>query len=613
MLKSWSIKNFKPIVDSGELQLAPVTVLAGRNSSGKSSLLQSILMIAQTLSNRVLDRPLITNGLFIQLGTFENVLNENSHSNKIDISFSLDFYDHAPKFRWSKSPIASTEINVVFIGNSNTSISASITPNVFIDRIQLNIILNAYQFAFNFEEPDKPHKENIKINFQAKLLSSAKKQEFLKNVREDFYDLLSDANNYLGDFYYSQSNRTEGPYLIEFAHFLPEHFIEKYNVMEQQKLTIEQSVAEILQIDNSGLNISDTFSLLITPISDALYEELTDCCQELSISEVFNGDTMGDLARWYQSLQWTSESEKIAFGQQLQDIVVPYLLSEDYEGNNDLTEDTEGLKKIAPDLFFEKAIEQITHFFTSSARYLGPLRADPGTIQQQFAPTGELDYVGIKGEYAAIVYHTNKNALIDWYNLHTQQIENGTLQSALDIWAHYLNIAERIGTEEAGAIGITWRIVPKKGLKPRSLPEVGVGISQILPILVMGLLSPINTLLIIEQPELHLHPYVQARLGDFFMGLAKCKKQCLIETHSENLVGQLRLHIVQAGGLEQSDCMVYFVDQDEKGAAKFEKVEISPNGNILNWPDGFFDETMLQEDRITAASLRKRAQKTQRG
>ncbi len=129
----------------------------------------------------------------------------------------------------------------------------------------------------------------------------------------------------------------------------------------------------------------------------------------------------------------------------------------------------------------------------------------------------------------------------------------------------------------------------------------------------MGLLAPENTLLIIEEPEVTLHPGVQARLGDFFVGLSKCKKQCLIETHSENLVSQLRYHIVQAGGMEKSDCMVYFVDQDEKGAAKFEQVEISPNGNILNWPDGFFDETMHQEDRITAASLRKRAHKVKNG
>ncbi|HEV2662560.1 MAG TPA: hypothetical protein VGU68_18290, partial [Ktedonobacteraceae bacterium] len=73
MLKSWSIENFKPIVNSGELKLAPVTALAGLNSSGKTSLLQSILMIAQTLSNQVVDRPLILNGPTVRLGTFEDV------------------------------------------------------------------------------------------------------------------------------------------------------------------------------------------------------------------------------------------------------------------------------------------------------------------------------------------------------------------------------------------------------------------------------------------------------------------------------------------------------------------------------------------------------------
>jgi len=159
----------------------------------------------------------------------------------------------------------------------------------------------------------------------------------------------------------------------------------------------------------------------------------------------------------------------------------------------------------------------------------------------------------------------------------------------------------------AGVSGVTWSITLREGQKPRTLPQVGVGVSQILPILVMGLLSPKGSLLIIEQPELHLHARVQALLGDFFVGLSKCNKQCLIETHSENLVSQLRLHIVQSGGLEDSGCMIYFVDQDDRGAAKFEEVKISERGNILNWPDSFFDETMHQENRITAASVRRRA------
>jgi predicted ATPase len=263
--------------------------------------------------------------------------------------------------------------------------------------------------------------------------------------------------------------------------------------------------------------------------------------------------------------------------------------------------------------FLERGVEQITRFFTSKIRYLGPLRTEPSTIQRSFAPTSELDEVGAKGEYSAVVYQANQNASIKWYNPQTKQVERATLQEALDSWVQYLGIASQVRTDMAGAIGVTWKVVLKEGQKPRTLPEVGVGVSQVLPILVMGLLSPQDTLLILEQPELHLHASVQARLGDFFVGLAKCKKQCLIETHSENLVSQLRYHIVQSGGQDKGDCIIYFVDQDEKGAAKFEPVEISPQGNILNWPDGFFDETMLQEDRITAASIKKRANKVKNG
>ena len=262
---------------------------------------------------------------------------------------------------------------------------------------------------------------------------------------------------------------------------------------------------------------------------------------------------------------------------------------------------------------FSKVIGDTTNFFTSKIRYLGPLRADPSLTQRSFAPTSQLDDVGFKGEYAAVVYQYNQLATIDWYNPYREQVEQGTLQEALNTWVRYVDVANQVRTEEAGNIGVAWKILVKENQRAHMLSEVGVGISQILPILVMGLLASSSTFLIVEQPELHLHPSVQARLGDFFIGLAKCGKQCLIETHSENLVSQLRYHIVESGGQEQSDCVIYFAEQDERGATKFDPVEISPLGNILNWPDGFFDETMLQEDRITAASMKKRTKKAQNG
>ncbi len=283
----------------------------------------------------------------------------------------------------------------------------------------------------------------------------------------------------------------------------------------------------------------------------------------------------------------------------------------DAEGIGDILREKAAYYSQGSDI--DEAVEQIERFFASKIRYLSSLRADPGTTAQQFAATGEFDEVGIKGEHAAVVFHLNQDACIEWYNPCSNQVEQATLKDALNSWVQYLDIATRIETEVAGLSGITWKVVLKEGQKARTLPEVGGGVNHILPVLVMGLLAPGGTFLIVEEPEVTLHPTVQARLGDFFMGLAKCKKQCLIETHSENLVSQLRYHIVQAGGMDKSDCLIYFVDQDEKGAARFEPVQISPQGNILNWPDGFFDETMQQEDRITAASIRKRAKLAKNG
>ncbi len=155
MLKSWSIENFKPIVNSGELKLAPVTVLAGRNSSGKSSLLQSILMIKQTLSSKLVDRPLLPNELDVQLGTFENILNVNSSSRTLTVGFELEFeteqtltstdFDRLPTStdlnRLLKNRADITSIRLVAVFNSasgnGASSSAIEAAKVVVDKVSL--------------------------------------------------------------------------------------------------------------------------------------------------------------------------------------------------------------------------------------------------------------------------------------------------------------------------------------------------------------------------------------------------------------------------------------------------------------------------------------------
>jgi len=619
MLKSWSIENFKPIVNSGELKLAPVTVLAGRNSSGKSSLLQSILMIAQTLSNRVVDRPLLPNGPIVQLGTFEDILNKSSLVKTLTVSFKLDIYQNLnlPDSEPSELFINSVYIKATFNSGKRNDISHSAieASKVLLKSIVLNIQGEDLISYWYDEENDEEWGQKIQFDFSCRKLTEEESIHFLENVISDYLrlvPLVQEQTYYVGNF--EPNINSIGSCLVGLSHFLPTHLVEKLDFEMDYKQKLEEIIDRLFLFGHLG-RLS---ALQILDINAALPEDLKDeiliVCKSLNIRSKFTGQTYNELAAWYRSFKKLSLKKRNAFKEQLKIIIVRHLIQDSLKTNVDqkTKEVLKPIRRRSEVMLLDGAITEVTRFFASKIRYLGPLRADP-QASQKFAPSSELDDVGAKGEYAAAVYDANQNAIINWYNPHNKQAEAGTLKEALDSWVRYLGIANQVKIEAAGQSGFSWWVVSEEDDVAFPLSAVGVGVSQILPILVMGLLSPSGTLLMVEQPELHLHPSVQARLGDFFIGLSKCKKQCLIETHSENLVSQLRYHIVEAGGTENSNCMIYFVDQDEKGAASFEQVEISPNGNILNWPDGFFDETMRQEDRITSASLRKRARKVKNG
>ncbi len=624
MLKSWSIENFKPIVNSGELKFAPVTVLAGLNSSGKTSLLQSILMIAQTLSNRLLDRPLLPNGPIVQLGTFEDILHRITGPLTLIVSFELNFESELQDDPLSEDEFdyysiiehigsRARRVNIFMEFNHDATNDVNRSPGDTSASLLKSVSLKIDpEITWTVSSRSSPI-EHGEFEFFAKRMSKEDLNVYLKNVSPSYLRLIpyvGEHPNYLGEL--KRHNRQILVHsLTMLAHFLPMRFIQKFNLRDFYKNQLEDALSRPIYWE-----IDEMFSLRfpkasqMTP-SDILSEisDITAMINRLSTEKAITYDLfveqVNDLGRrLYILAQVKDKNTTKSLERKLEETIKRKIREIDLE-KDDFFEGLETLTDEIDLLTLDQTVNQITRFFTSKIRYLGPLRADPQS-SQKFAPSSELDDVGAKGEYAAAVYEANQTAIIDWYNPISKQIEQSTLREALNRWASYLGVADQIMIKSAGYSGFSWQVVHRKGQDPLPLAAVGVGVSQVLPILVMGLLAPKHTLLIIEQPELHLHARVQARLGDFFLGLSKCNKQCLIETHSENLVNQLRYHIVVSGGQEKSDCMIYFVDQDEKGATQFEPVEISPEGNILNWPSGFFDETMHQEDQITAASIRRR-------
>ena len=125
-----------------------------------------------------------------------------------------------------------------------------------------------------------------------------------------------------------------------------------------------------------------------------------------------------------------------------------------------------------------------------------------------------------------------------------------------------------------------------------SLADVGFGISQFLPIIVADLQLSSNSTLLVAQPEIHLHPSVQATLGDYLVRrVNETNKRYILETHSEYLLNRLRLGIVK-GEIEPSDIAVYYFANSGIGSTTY-PVEFSKDGQIVGAPREFFDTYMM--------------------
>lgn len=135
------------------------------------------------------------------------------------------------------------------------------------------------------------------------------------------------------------------------------------------------------------------------------------------------------------------------------------------------------------------------------------------------------------------------------------------------------------------ALGIS---TEQKGGKAVFKPtNVGFGYSYALPILIAGLTARKGTILIVENPEAHLHPSAQSMITKFLGLVANCGVQVFIETHSEHILNALRVMVVQKDMEAQDINVMYF---DSKLEDYFEPIVIEENGKLDHWPENFFDQ-----------------------
>ncbi len=143
------------------------------------------------------------------------------------------------------------------------------------------------------------------------------------------------------------------------------------------------------------------------------------------------------------------------------------------------------------------------------------------------------------------------------------------------------------------------------------LPDVGFGVSQVLPVLVQCFYAPANSIIIMEQPEIHLHPGAQSALADVMMDVINSKEdgkdrniQLIIETHSEHFLKRIQRRIAEEK-VSQEKISAYFAKVDQL-PAKLEPLEIDLFGNIHNWPINFFGDEMGDVTAHAKAAMDKR-------
>ncbi|MCY3824767.1 MAG: DUF3696 domain-containing protein [Nitrospinae bacterium] len=224
--------------------------------------------------------------------------------------------------------------------------------------------------------------------------------------------------------------------------------------------------------------------------------------------------------------------------------------------------------------------------------YLGPLRDYP---QREYTwPGGRPADVGARGELTinAILAASEKGKTFQ--EVVARQLKKMGL-------IHSFSVAEVAKGSNIYQAKIS---VDKKSPKVL-LTDVGFGVSQVLPVIVLLNHVPEGSTVILEQPEIHLHPEVQSGLADAIVEIAETRDlQVIVESHSEHLLRRLQRRVADET-IPADLVKLYFVSQ-ESGEARLTDIGLNEYGEIENWPDHFFGDEMEEIAATRKAAIKRK-------
>jgi predicted ATPase len=239
-------------------------------------------------------------------------------------------------------------------------------------------------------------------------------------------------------------------------------------------------------------------------------------------------------------------------------------------------------------------------------QYVGPLRARPG---RSYKWAGEQpENVGTSGELAVHALLAARAAKLE------VAIGEGTgrrykhFHEVIAGWLTAMGMLDAFAVRRIaqGRKDYEVRVRRAREAPEVDITDVGFGVSQVLPVLVQSFYATANSTVIFEQPEIHLHPSIQADLADVLIEASRGRDvQFIVETHSEHLLRRLQRRIAEGEKLSNTDVAIYFC-RAEAGNSIVEELKVDEFGNVTNWPEDFFGDTLGDLKAMTVAGIQRR-------
>ena len=604
-LRKIFLRNFKSVEDS-EVTISPLTVVVGANSSGKSTLLQSILSISQAISKDLNGLAYPLNGEKIRLGTFAETKSffarDSNESIQIGFEIETTYVSHRSWDRGRQRITRSGGVRSKYRAKFKFDLRRSSSEDSGTAQVGRISIESNREDETGSRVPH--HAMKVDLNFDPNL---------------ENYDQLGDNFNHCsGNVYTSTKNKTYSVGAARFSGLIPTTVFEEG---DNAMFTAEQIFKAVTEVFADELK-KEKKRIEGSPLSDQELSEVEKSAVYVvgPIYEVLVGNYFPELDE-NEEVVWGYQDDDKSLGTEIKQLkpeekrkLVALVASSNIERLAKELDRSSGLPFLEGGLAFRQISEEVSdslddlahitkRLFRSKTNYLAPFRLTP---KVNYDPSSGRPDVGPTGEYTAYVLHSrgNQNST---FPLPNGSRESLSLNEAVNHWLESFGLASGVKTIDNGRLGIGLRLNLLNGGHEVDLTSVGVGVSQVLPVLVSCLMAKNGTVLLIEEPELHLHPKLQMDLADFLIACCKAGRQIIIETHSEHVVNRIRRRIAEGDDRELNDLIgILFVEQSN-GVTQYRSPSINKFGGLgSDWPDGFLDVGAGEMENLLGAGLAKR-------